>query len=103
MTDYTSEPVVISAERPMRATANGMKALAKATGHSMTELLQGTDDPDSEAERMQAVAFLELYKRASKLGHVPDAGTLWEQAGDVEIDVQTSEPSRMDDPLDGGS
>jgi hypothetical protein len=103
MTDYLDEPVIIAEEKPLRVSAAGMRALAKATGRSMTELLQGSDDPDAEADRMQAVAFLELYKRAAKLGHLPDAGTLWEQAGDAEIDVQSAPPNRVDDPLDGGS
>lgn len=103
MTDYLSEPVVVAEERPLRVSANAMRALHKATGRSMTELLQGSDEPDSEADRMQAVAFLELYKRAAKLGHLPDAGTLWEEAADMEVDFQAAPPSRLDDPLDGDS
>ena len=103
MTDYLSEPVVISEERPLRVSASAMRALAKATGRSMTDLLQGGDDADDEADRMQAVAFLELYKRTAKLGHIPDPGRLWEEAGDAEIDVVGKPPDRVADPLGGGS
>lgn len=104
MTDYLSEPVVISGDKPLRVSANAMKALHKATGRSMTELLQGADDAEAEADRMQAVAFLELYKRAAKLGHLPDAGALWDEAGDAEIDVAAdATPTRVQDPLDGDS
>ncbi len=101
--DYLSEPVVISEERPLRVSASAMRALAKVTGRSMTDLLQGADDPDAEADRMQAVAFLELYKRTARLGHIPDPGVLWDQAGDVEIDVAAKPTDRVEDPLGGES
>jgi hypothetical protein len=103
MTDYLTEPVIISEERPLRVSASAMRALAKATGRSMTELLQGADDAEAEADRLQAVAFIELYKRAARLGHLPDAGTLWEDAGNVDIDVATKPLALVDDPLGSAS
>jgi hypothetical protein len=103
MASYLDEPVVISEERPLRVSASAMRALAKVTGRSMTDLLQGSDDADAEADRMQAVAFLELHKRAARLGHMPDAGTLWDEAGNVEIDIAARPDDRVADPLDTAS
>jgi hypothetical protein len=103
MASYRDEPIVVSEEKPLRVSASAMRSLYKATGRTMTELLQGTDDPDSEADRMQAVAFLELHKRAARLGHLPDAGVLWDEAGDVEIDFRANVDDRAADPLGIGS
>jgi len=91
------EPVVVSPDRPLRLSAEAMRALRKATGCSMTELLA---DDDDEANRLQVVAFAELHRRAKRSGHEPDAATLWDQAGQIEVDFAA--PERLD-PLDDGS
>jgi hypothetical protein len=91
------EPVTISQEKPLRLTADGMRALKKATGHTMSELL--ADDED-EANRIQVAAFAELHRRETRLGHMPDAATLWERAGALEVVLTGPEPI---DPLGGGS
>jgi hypothetical protein len=81
----------------MRMSAEAMRGLKKATGRSMSDLLH---DDDDEANRIQVMAFAELHRRAARLGHLPDAGTLWERAGLVDIDFVAPEAV---DPLGGGS
>jgi hypothetical protein len=90
-------PVVISQDRPLRLTADAMRALKKATGRSMSELL---NDEDDDANRIQVTAFAELHRREVRMGHMPDAATLWEQAGAVEVEFVAPEPM---DPLDDES
>ena len=103
MTDsWMDTPVMISGEKPMRMTAAGMRALVKATGRPLSDVMGGDED---EADRFQAIAFLELHRRAARTGHMPDAGTLWDQAGLVEIDVSTDSDlnrSVLEDPTGGG-
>ena len=94
---YLADPILIAQDRPLRLSAEAMRALAKATGRTMSELL--TDETD-EANRIQVVAFAELHRRAARAGHLPDADILWEQAGLVEVDFMMPAPI---DPLDGGS
>jgi hypothetical protein len=104
MTDYLDEPVEITeGGTALRVSADAMRALAKATGRSVSELLQGDDSAEGEADRIQAIAFLELHKRAARAGHLPDAGTLWEHAGAVEIVMAPAPPPRSADPLDTDS
>jgi len=91
------EPVVIAADRPLRLSAESMRALKKATGRSMTELMA---DDDDEATRLQVAAFAELHRRAKRSGHEPDAATLWDRAGEIEVDLVA--PERLD-PLGDGS
>jgi hypothetical protein len=91
------EPVVIAADKPLRLSPDTMRALKKATGHSMSELL---NDEDDEANRIQVMAFAELHRRQARLGHLPDACRLWEEAGMVDIEFRAPEPI---DPLDAGS
>jgi hypothetical protein len=91
------EPVTISQDRPLRLTADAMRALKKATGRSMSELL---NDEDDEANRIQVTAFAELHRREARLGHMPDAATLWERAGTTEVEFAAPEQV---DPLGDGS
>ena len=94
---HDDEPVDIDSERPLRLSAEAMRALNKATGRSMSELL---NDDDDEANRIQVMAFAELHRRGRRLGHLADAATLWERAGDVEVDfIAPTAP----DFLDGAS
>ncbi len=88
------DPVELSGE--FRPTVDGMRALRKATGRTIAEL------NEDELDGMQGTAFLALHKRYAQLGHLPDAGELWERAGLVEIsypeplppDPTNGEPSR---------
>jgi len=95
--DYLDEPVEVGADVPLRLSAEGLRALHKATGRSLTELVS---DDDDQATRFQTAAFAELHRRAARAGHLPDAGELWERAGLVELEFVRAE--RLD-PLDGGS
>lgn len=93
---WQTDPVVVKQGHTPRVSADCMRALHKATGQTMSDLLQGDDD----ASRLQATAFMELYRRAAAAGHMPDAGTLWELAGAVELDFEVAGPI---DPLGDGS
>ena len=79
-------PVEIDSERPLRLSAEAMRALRKATGRGMSELL---NDDDDEANRIQVMAFAELHRRGVRLGHLDDAATIWERAANVEVDFIT--------------
>jgi hypothetical protein len=93
---YDDEPVVISATGfAMRISADGLRALKKGSGHTMTELLS---DEDDEVARLQVLAFAELYRRLAPLGHLPDAAELWARAGQVELDLEAPAP----DPTPSG-
>jgi|SRR5215471_412566 len=83
--------------KALRLSPDGVRALAKATGRSMTELL--TDDAD-EANRFQVIVFADLHRRFSRSGHMPDAATLWEMAGRADVIL---EPDDVPDPLDSES
>jgi hypothetical protein len=100
--DYMHEPVVVDSTGGVafRVSAEAMRALTKATGRTMSSLLQEEDD---EADRFQAIAFLELHRRAAKAGHLPDAGELWERAGLVDIEVAGPAAPVAADPLGAGS
>lgn len=96
---YLSEPVTIAADRPLRMSPNALRSLTKATGRSFSELL--TDEAD-EANRVQVMAFAELYRRADRAGHMPDAGQLWELSGAVDVIWQGPE-NPLVDPTEGAS
>jgi hypothetical protein len=85
MTDHPhyDDPILIGENHPMRLSADALRALKKATGHTMTELVQ---DDEDDLSRFQVMAFAELYRRYATSGHMPDAATLWERAGAVEIE-----------------
>jgi len=93
----TDDPVTVNLDHPLRMSADGLRALKKATGRSLTDLLQ---DDEDEVLRFQVMAFGELHRRMARLGHLPDAGELWERAGAVELDFPAPEPV---DPTQGGS
>jgi hypothetical protein len=97
MQNDDEQPVVIDSERPLRLSAEAMRALRKATGRSMSELL---NDEDDDANRVQVMAFAELHRRGVRLGHLDDAATLWERAGGVEVDFLAP---TAPDFLDGAS
>jgi hypothetical protein len=86
--DYLLEPIEVGADHPLRLSAEGLRSLKKATGRTLTDLLQ---DDEDESLRFQVLAFAELHRRAARLGHLPDAGSLWEQAGTVELDFVARE------------
>jgi hypothetical protein len=88
MTDYLNEPIEVGAEHPLRLSAEGLRALKKATGRTMTDLLQ---DDEDEANRFQVMAFAELHRRAARMGHLPPADELWELAGNAELDFVARE------------
>jgi hypothetical protein len=91
-------PVRIVAGAGVRMSADAMRALGKATGRNLSELL--TDDED-EVAKFQVMAFAELHRRELRLGHMPDAGTLWERAGAVELELTLEDPAA--DPTGGES
>lgn len=98
MTDHYDDPVEVVAGASIRMSPDAMRALKKATGRSMGELLQ---DDDDEAGRFQVMNFAELHRRYARAGHLPDAAELWEHAGQVEmsfvperLDPTSGEPSK---------
>ena len=92
---WMTDPIIIQ-PGALRMSAEAMRSLRKATGRSLTELLQ---DDEDEANRFQALAFAQIFRRGAALGHLPDAGTLWEAAGLVEVEFATEGL----DPLGGVS
>lgn len=94
---YLEQPVTIE-PGAIRMSAEAMRSLKKATGRSMTELLQ---DDDDEANKFQCMAFAQLHRRAAALGHLPDAAVLWDQAGLIDIDFVVEDA--LADPLGAGS
>jgi hypothetical protein len=113
MTDETPAPEVpmmaeipeiheiTSASLSLRISPAGLRALEKASGRTMTELL--ADDADFPV-RFQVFAFAELYREARRAGRRSediDPGEMWEEAADVEIDFM-GQPGPHN-PLDAGS
>jgi hypothetical protein len=93
VTDDWDDPVEISPGN-MRFSVDAIRALRKASGRTMSELL---GDDDDEAAKFQAMSFAELYRRSAREGHVPDAGELWERAGRVElvfVNAERPDPTR---------
>jgi hypothetical protein len=99
MTDATSPydeaPVEITAEKPFRMSPEAMRALRKATGMSISDILQNEDDPET---RFQAIIFGDMHRRLARLGHLPDAGELWDRAGKVDLEFSAA---GAPDPFDG--
>jgi hypothetical protein len=79
---WALEDVEIHVDKPLRLSADAMRALTKGSGRTLTDILQDTDD---DATRWQATAFGELFRRGDQAGHLPDAATLWEWAGRADI------------------
>ncbi len=99
--DDQDQPVEVGEDHPLRLSAEALRSLKKATGRSLTDLL---GDDDDEVSRFQVIAFAELFRRERSRpewhGHVPDAASLWERAGRVELAFVRAD--RVD-PLGGGS
>ncbi len=95
--EWLDEPVVLS-QSSLRLSADAMRSLKRATGRSMTELMQ---DEVDEANRFQVMAFAQLHRRGSRLGHLPDAEALWAAAGAVDIELESD--GTAIDPLGGAS
>ena len=70
-----------------RLTANEMRKLKAASGHTMTDLMGETAD---EADRMQAMVWLLLRRDGF-------TDVTWDQAGDVAVEYEEPEP----DPTSG--
>jgi len=71
----------------IRFSPNELRDLRVTSGRSMTELFQDGDD----ADRMQAMAWLELRRRGHRV--------TWDAAGDVAVELVTPTP----DPTTGDS
>lgn len=92
--DEVVDAIAVDLEKPLRLSPDGMRALQKATGRTLTDLLQ--DDAD-EAARIQVMAFADLYRRYARLGHLPDAAQIWAQAGRAYVEFTA--PASTADPL----
>ena len=57
MHDDTDDVILIDPDRPLRLSPDAMRALTKATGRTMTELL---NDEDDEANRVFLKALLQM-------------------------------------------
>lgn len=91
------EVIELSSDKPLRLSAEAMRSLKKATGRNISELL---NDEEDEANRIQVTAFAELFRRHSRSGHMPDAASLWDEAGSAEVEFLAPEPI---DPLGDAS
>ena len=80
------ESITISGTPNVRLSANDMRALRKATGKTMEELM---GENAADEDRLQAVAWLELRRQ----GYEPT----WEQAGELALQFETEVP----DPTSG--
>ena len=89
------DELVMISGRSFRMRANDMRALRKATGLTMGELL----DSDDLADQTQAMAFLSLRRKYPDT----DAGELWEAAGDVNVAYDEDEAPTPPDPTAGPS
>jgi hypothetical protein len=89
------DAVIVDLDHPLRMSADCLRALRKATGRTMTDLLQ---DDDDEVTRFQVMAFAELYRRFARLGHLPDSAEIWDRAGAVDLDF----PAAVVDPTPEG-
>ena len=81
---YPYEVIEMAADKPFRMSPDAMRALRKATGLTITDILTNEDEPET---RMQALAFGHLFGQLARYGHLPDAATLWERAGRADIDL----------------
>ena len=79
------EAEVVVTSRGFRVRANDIRALRKATGLSMTDLLNS----DDMADQTQAMAFLTLRRRHPD----SDPGELWEIAGDTDVAFEDEVPT----------
>ena len=96
MIDTYDEPVDI-VPGTLRMSVAAMASLKKATGRGLGELLQD----DDETLKFQTMAFVELFRRYARLGHIPDAGELWERAEMVELNFVQGAPEV--DPTSGAT
>lgn len=94
MTEY-DDPIAVG-DLVFRLSADALRSLKKATGRTMSDLVNDED----ETARFQTMAFAELYRRYVRSGHMPDAGELWERAGRVDL---VFAPSAELDPTNGES
>ena len=79
MSEHEPEVVTVGA-RGFRVRANDIRALKKATGLSLGDLLES----DDMADQTQAMAFLQLRRRHPD----EDPGELWERAGDTDVEFE---------------
>jgi hypothetical protein len=96
--DDDTDTLAISMDKPLRLSPDAIRALTKATGLTLTELL--ADDGD-EGTRIQVMGFADLFRRYSRAGHLPDAATIWNQAARAYVPFVASSPPN--DPLEHGS
>jgi hypothetical protein len=84
-----ADTLAVAMDKPLRLSPDAIRALTKATGRTLTELL-GDAEGEDEATRIQVLGFADLYRRYARLGHLPDAATIWEQAARAYIPFATS-------------
>ena len=89
----TDEEAVTVTARGFRVRANDIRALKKATGLTLGDLLNG----DDMADQTQAMAFLALRRRHPD----EDPALLWDRSGDVEVNFADEVPTP--DPTDAPS
>ena len=85
MTDELDDDVVTVSARGFRVRPNDIRALKKATGLSMGDLLSG----DDMADQRQAMAFLALRRKLPE----EDPALLWERSGDVDVQFEGEGPT----------
>jgi hypothetical protein len=70
--------------RGFRVRPNDIRALKKATGLSLSDLLSG----DDMADQTQAMAFLSLRRQYPE----EDPALIWERAGDADVQFEDEAP-----------
>jgi len=84
-TTTTAVPEVVYLDvQNIRMSPQAMRLLTKATGRSMTQLMESPED----ADKFQAMAFFEVRRRHPELS----AEQLWELAGEVEVELGAVTP-----------
>ena len=86
--------------RGFRMRASDAKAVMKASGRTLTELI---DDSADLGDKLQAFAFLELRKLDRANGEESDPGELWSLAEDVDVDLIMDGEVPTPDPLSATS
>jgi len=90
----TDQPIRVSS-RGFRLRPSDGRALTKATGRTLNELLSGSD----MADQLQAFAFIELRRRDRDNGAERDPLDVWAAAEEADIEMDSPDDVPTPDPL----
>ena len=100
--DDNDDTLTISADKPLRLSADAMRKLEKATGRSMSELNErrGLTRERTPVTGCRGSSATVPPRRKRARSPTSDSAELWEQAGAIDIDFEA--PEGMD-PLGAAS